>query len=824
MFITFEKHYFFAFVALSLIFASSPSQTVYSSEEEEGGGGLDCEVEITGGESRMYLGQYAFLEANLSEVQGTENYTWTVEGPIIKEYDDNVDNGTLFNVSRNIEPPTLMSPVDFQQSSISFYWQPNATDMNRTVSVTVQTSDGKICEDSKDFTVAMSMDDIDKQAEDFYVVQNHPIPTENTTNVLQEHQDWHSRYRGPEASYFDQGDLFFDFHNLFIAHFDAWRELFGYPSIIEWNPGSPIPRGVEIDHDSRYGYRNERDQQPLPSWFDPRGGEDGIRPIFFIQNETGYPQQIPPGHPLEGHRAIIFVSTSNPALDNDTRQFLQQFEGHTFPMCEEWDVPNNSSKYPIEQDALNDFDSDKELLGCALTYPYHDTTHGRVAGDRNGTSGDMASTGTSPIDPLFWRFHKFIDSVSANRSQIEEPAPTLALDEEAEDIVPPRVFAQNPFRLYPFLTELPTISEQERDLFGVAGVPALSAEFSEPVTGVTAKDFTVNGSPATQVYGKGAGPYIFIGFNTPGIGPVNVTFAPGNITDGAGNRFEGSTWSYEIVEPTADKDIDGVMDGLEVNLWRLDPNRTDTDGDTIDDGVEVSSSGCLNPLVHDIDAGMMGMGMFTLSLPGNDSDNNNTMGMGMTTGISGNSSSSSSSSLDSDSDGVSNVQEINNKTDPCSPEQPQQSLQVSQGLFPHADNGTTTSLLNQNVSSSFPFVIGIQKSGGIAGSTTANILSYDSLSKVATSIVNGNKASRQISDFEEQEAERILNRSGFLGPTTTFYPPASGSADYIEFTVFGTLNGRVYAGYWTDVSEGVPEQIRNLPYIMAYVLGTGRVF
>jgi hypothetical protein len=819
MFIIFKPHsLFFAFVVLSLIFASGPNQTVYGSEEEED---LSCRVEITGGEPKMYPGQYAFFEANLTGVQGTENYTWTIEGPIIKDYDDNVDNGTLFNVSRNIEPPTLMSPDDFQKSSISFYWQPNTTDMNRTVSVTVQTLDGKECQDSEDFTVAMSMDDIDKQAEDFYVEANHPIPGTNTSGVLQEHQSWHSRYRGPEASYFDQGDLFFDFHNLFIAHFDAWRELFGYSSIIEWNPGSPIPRGVEIDHNARYGYRNGNDQQPLPSWFNPLGGEDGIRPIFFIQNETGDPQQIPAGHPLEGHRAIVFVSTSDPRLDEDTRQFLQPFEGHTFPLCEEWDAPNNSSRYPIEQDSLDDFDPDRELLGCALTYPYHDTTHGRVAGDKNGTIGDMASTGTSPKDPIFWRFHKFIDSVSANRSQIGEPAPTLALGEESQqaiDTVPPRVFAQNPFRLHPFLTELPTISEQERDLFGIAGVPALSAEFSEPVTGVTAKDFTVNGSPATQVYGKGAGPYIFIGFKTPGIGPVNVTFAPGNITDEEGNRFEGSTWSYEIVESTADKDIDGVMDGLEVNLWRTDPTRSDVDGDGISDGLEVSS-GCLNPLVNDMDAGMMSMGMFTLSLPVNDSnDDVNNSPSGVTMGVPGN---SSSSSLDSDSDGMTNVQEINNKTDPCSPEQPQQTLQLPQGLFPRADN--VTSLLAQNDTRGFPFAIVIQKSGGTAGATSSSLL-YDSLSKVATSIVNGNKLSRQISDFDEQEAKRLFNNSGFFESTTTFYPPAAGSADYIEFTVIATSNGKLHAVYWTDVSEGVPEPIRNLPYIMAYVLGTGRVF
>jgi hypothetical protein len=264
---------------------------------------------------------------------GAENYTWTVEGPIIKDYDDNVDNGTLFNVSRNIEPPTLMSPNDFQQSSISFYWQPNSTDRNRTVSVAVQTADGRECEDSRDFTVVMSTDDIAKQAEDFYVVENHLIPSANTTRILQEHQNWHSRYRSPEVSYFDQGDLFFDFHNLYIAHFNAWRELFGYTSIIEWNPGSPIPRGVEIDHDARYGYRNPSDQVSLPSWFEPLGGEDRRnRTILFIQNETGYPQQIPSGHPLEGHRAIRFLSTSDPRLDESTRQFLQQFEGHISTM------------------------------------------------------------------------------------------------------------------------------------------------------------------------------------------------------------------------------------------------------------------------------------------------------------------------------------------------------------------------------------------------------------------------------------------------------------------------------------------------------------
>jgi hypothetical protein len=38
------------------------------------------------------------------------------------------------------------------------------------------------------------------------------------------------------------------------------------------------------------------------------------------------------------------------------------------------------------------------------------------------------------------------------------------------------------------------------------------------------------------------------------------------------------------------------------------------------------------------------------------------------------------------------------------------------------------------------------------------------------------------------------------------------------------MNGRLHALYWTDASEGVPVGVKNLPYILAYILGTGRVF
>jgi hypothetical protein len=53
-------------------------------------------------------------------------------------------------------------------------------------------------------------------------------------------------------------------------------------------------------------------------------------------------------------------------------------------------------------------------------------------------------------------------------------------------------------------------------------VSTLSAEFSEAVVAVKANHFTVNGSSTTKVHGSGCAPYVFIGFETPSVGTVNV--------------------------------------------------------------------------------------------------------------------------------------------------------------------------------------------------------------------------------------------------------------------------------------------------------------
>ena len=756
------------------------------------GDNSNCNVQITGGSQTMYPGELASLKANVTGGQ-PQNYTWTVEGPIIKDYDDNVYNSTYLTASLNIDPPTFMSTSDFQKPDISFYWQPNIniTDITRTVAVSVHTSNA-ICQDSKDYTVAKNNDDITLQAEDFYVEKNHPVGLTPdgrlTTRVLQQHQQWHRDFPQLTTEYAGHGDLFFDFHRLYIAHFDAWRNLFGYPTIVVWDPGTALPKGVDVNHTNR-----GQNYVPvtLPPWFRNQAGAVGVenRNITFVRSFEGQ-NQLPSGHPLanSGLRIEFF----DPIDPNDPDIGMFAFlNGHTLPMCEEIDYPKSSSQYPHMQDALQDFEPDQKLLGCAFTDPYHDERHGNV-------SGDMGSPASSPRDPIFWRFHKFVDNVSVGR--FFPPSAMGVAMAAPTDTNPPQVISQNPFRLYPYITTLPTISEKEKGLFGVSGVPAISAQFNEPVIGVKPSDFIVNGSPATQVRGTGSGPYVFIGFETPKIGPINVTVSTGNITDIAGNRFNGTSWNYTLVEANADNDKDGLEDALEVNLLRTNPTVVDSDGDGIPDGIE-GTSRCTNPIVND--AVVMDMSMRPINKTG----------------------------LDTDRDNKTNVQEFLSKTDPCSPPT-QRSLNpgvtnsstATTALVRNvvAEGSNTTGMnLTQNMTT-MPFAIIIKKTGGITGTTSQ--LQYDSFSKESISIVNGNKSSRNISDYDEGVARRILTDSGFFDSDRIFYPPPTGGADYFEYTVIATLNGKLHAVYWTDISEGVPNGIKNLPFILAYILGTGRVF
>ena len=517
-----------------------------------------CSVSISGGTSTMNVGERAAFTATVTGGGTPITYQWAVTGNILKDYSES----TQFQWS-----VTPMAPADFQGSTLAFYWKPDSSQIypsnggpvNRTVSVTVAAGADR-CTAQRTIAVERNNTNINFQAEDFYVSRNHRLSTTTTvTRVMNEHRLWHAN-NVPTSTTYD-GTLFFDFHNQYISRFNSWRAEFGYPAIVTWNTGTPLPTGIDVNHTAR---NSSYTPYPKPTWFATTGGT-GTRPANGRPCDTGGGQ-------------------------NDLFDFLT-----------------------------------RRHLGCAATSPYHDTVHQRVG-------GDMLSTTNSPRDPIFWRWHAFLNIVSQewlagpSGSLASMGKPTLFARLMNAVITPaaaqapgqPQVIYQTPFRLFPFITELSSIS----------------VTFSKEVTGVEASDLTVNGSPATQVTGSGAGPYTFTGFRDPGNAAIaNVRIDAGVITDTSGVLFEGDSWQYQLVPRGLDSDGDGLKNEDEASTWLTNPLKADTDDDALPDAFEVANS-CLDALesqTHPHD-------MAGNPLPAR---------------------------LDADGDGIPDVAELNAKSNPC---------------------------------------------------------------------------------------------------------------------------------------------------------------
>ena len=110
-------------------------------------------------------------------------------------------------------------------------------------------------------------------------------------------------------------------------------------------------------------------------------------------------------------------------------------------------------------------------------------------------------------------------------------------------------------------------SESPARRTAVASLPSVSLTFSASVTGVTAGNLTVGGSPATTlscpscVGGAGAGPYVFSGYAAPAAGSVTIALSPGG-------TFAGDSWTvstgivavinelhYHPLDPDADAEF-----------------------------------------------------------------------------------------------------------------------------------------------------------------------------------------------------------------------------------------------------------------------------
>lgn len=448
--------------------------------------GGQCDVRIepaaptTDGDTRQELtDEYAGM-MNVAEHAA---FTAVTADPAA-EYRWSID-GTVIRdyVDKSASGFAVDGPPDLTARTVDFYWgrQTGVRDLRVTV-----TENGQTCGATRPVEVQRST--ADDRLPEYWWLTNHD------KDVSDEHAGWHMRdmengktacapgvHPGLNATCY--GKNFFDFHRALLAAFNGFRAFFGYPPIgPPYDPALPIPSGPGIDHPNR--------ATNTPKC----GGTCAIPPEFTV---TGGAPHVP----------------NNPT-------------GSATGGC---DVPMNP-----EPSKLTDWPADQNALACAVTVPWHNDVHGSIG-------GDMASAQTALLDPVFWRWHVYVEEISQQRSATAVAQSSLIYPEYT----------------YPW----------------IAGLPTVSVTYDKPVSGVAAGDLKVDGHPATAVRGSGAGPYVFSGYPAPGLGTVTVTLA-GALPE---------TWSYDEVDPAAKVAGDSLTVGEKLAL-SLDPTRADSGGDGIPDG------------------------------------------------------------------------------------------------------------------------------------------------------------------------------------------------------------------------------------------------
>jgi Common central domain of tyrosinase len=303
------------------------------------------------------------------------SYAWTIDGPNIKDYSE--DLGTETSPSPAAAVPWSTTPLaaaDLAAPSVGFYWvptagqfEPNNGPFSRNVSLTVAKTGGGNCAVSATYTVERSETNIARQAEDFYT-SNHRVPTATIAgdgHVVDEHIFWHFNIDGDLS--FPQWMHFLAWHGEFVRRFDLWRQEFGYNKVVPWYPGRPLPTGPQFDADA------------------------GLRLSLYVPDNN----RIPTYYTLTGGT----VNDSNLA---------------------------GTHKKLADYASLDDFTSSFEGS-------YHGTVHcniGAHGGSFFETSGPNFGSmclASSPKDPMFWRWHGFIDLMYRNYCALHScPSPSPA--------------------------------------------------------------------------------------------------------------------------------------------------------------------------------------------------------------------------------------------------------------------------------------------------------------------------------------------------------------------------------------------------------------
>ena len=286
-------------------------------------------------------------------------HAWTIDGPTIKDYNEYL--GTKASPALAAPIPwstTALAAADLSAATVGFYFVPTAAQFEpndgpfaRNISLTVTKSGGGDCTVSTSVTVERNVTSITRQAEDFYT-SNHRAPT--TTNPLHGRiVDEHIFWHQSVGGGPPTWLDFLAWHGEFLRRFDTWRELFGYKKVTPWYPGRPLPTGPQFDADAGLRQVYVADSNRIPTYYTITGGT--------------------------GNDPNVGAARKRLADYASLAEFNGSFEGN-----------------------------------------FHGQVHcniGANIGSFFGTSGvgyGSMCNASSPKDPMFWRWHGFIDVMYRN--------------------------------------------------------------------------------------------------------------------------------------------------------------------------------------------------------------------------------------------------------------------------------------------------------------------------------------------------------------------------------------------------------------------------
>lgn len=318
------------------------------------------------------VGQRAQFSTSLSAGLSASSHSWTIPGPYLKDYQEGLNTAGLPATPAAWTPIPLVA-ADLLQPTVSLYWKPSAAQTHpntggpetRTVSVTVNlTGGGGTCTASLNVTVERNLTDSNRQPEDYYTSTHRQSGADPGYGaVIDEHRYWHVFVQGGAPGSWLQ---FLAWHGYFLGRFDLWRAEFGYPPVAPWYPGRPLPTGPEFDQAPSLRQVFDPDSNRMPTYLTLAGGTD---------HDPHFP-------PIPGIKGLADYAS----LDD----FSDSFEGKLGP--------------PIA---------------------YHGQIHcniGSLAGLFSATSGTGFGSmckSSSPKDPMFWRWHGFIDRLYRNYCAIK---------------------------------------------------------------------------------------------------------------------------------------------------------------------------------------------------------------------------------------------------------------------------------------------------------------------------------------------------------------------------------------------------------------------